>query len=412
MRRVVITGLGAVTPIGNDVPTTWKGLLSGSIGVDTISSFDSSAFNSHIAAEVKDFDPLAYLNPKEVRRTERFVQFAVAAAHQAVEDSGIKIDQEDPFRYGVIVGSGIGSMGLIEKQHSVLIERGPNKLSPFMIPMMIVNMAPGAVAMHLGWKGPNYCTATACASGTNGVGEAFRIIQYGDADVMVGGGTESCITPMGVGGFCALMALSQRNDEPKKASRPFDKERDGFVLGEGAGVLVLEELEHAKKRGAKIYAEMIGYGMTGDAYHMTAPDPEGTGAAKAMEFALKDASLSPEEVTYINAHGTSTELNDKVETLAIKRTFKGAANKVAVSSTKSMTGHLIGGAGGVESIFSVLAIKEGVIPPTMNYEFPDPNCDLDYVPNEPRQVKVEAVISNSLGFGGHNATVAFKSFSG
>lgn len=410
MRRVVITGLGAVTPIGNDVATSWKGLLSGVIGVDAISSFDASDFNSRIAAEIKDFDPSPYLNPKEARRTERFVQFAVAAAHQAVDDSGIKIDQEDPFRYGVIVGSGIGSMGLIEKQHTVLVERGPNKLSPFMIPMLIVNMAPGAVAMHLGWKGPNSCTATACASGTHGVGEAFRLIQRGDADVMIGGGTESCITPMGVGGFCALMALSRRNDDPKKASRPFDKERDGFVIGEGAGVLVLEELEHAKKRGAKIYAEMAGFGMTSDAYHMTAPDPEGTGAAKAMEFALKDASLSPDQITYINAHGTSTELNDKVETLAIKRTFKDAASKVAVSSTKSMTGHLIGAAGGVESIFSVLAIKEGVIPPTMNYEFPDPNCDLDYVPNEPRQKKVEAAMSNSLGFGGHNATVVFKAF--
>ena len=412
MKRVVITGLGAITPVGNDVPAMWAALLAGTSGVGPITSFDAAAFDSRIAAEVKGFDPSRYLNPKEIKRTERFVQFAIAASRQAVADAGITVDKEDPFRCGVIIGSGIGSIHLVEQQHSVLLARGPKKLTPFLIPMLICNMAPGHAAMDLGFKGPNFCTTTACASGAHGVGEAFRILQRGHADVMVAGGTESCITPVAVGGFCALMALSRRNDAPAKASRPFDQQRDGFVIGEGAGVMVLEELEHAKKRGAKIYGEMVGYGATADAYHMTAPDPEGTGAAKAMALALEDAALRPEPVPYINAHGTSTELNDKIETLAIKKTFGAAAKTVAVSSTKSMTGHLIGAAGGVEAVISVLAIKEGVMPPTINYEHPDPACDLDYVPNQARKARVEAALSNSLGFGGHNATVVFKAFRG
>ena len=411
MRRVVITGMGAITPVGNDVPSMWQALTAGRSGAGRISCFDPASFESQIAAEVKHFDPLQYLNPKETKRTERFTQFAIAAAKQAVKDSGFAVGGEDPFRCGVVIGTGMGSMQLIEEQHNVLLARGPKKLTPFMIPMLICNMASGHVAMDLGFKGPNFCTTTACASGAHGVGEAFRLIQHGQADVMLGGGTESCITPMSVGGFCALMALSRRNDAPQKASRPFDKERDGFVIGEGAGVLLLEELEHAKKRGAKIYAEMAGYGATADAYHMTAPDPEGTGAAKAMQLALEDAKLTPEQIGYINAHGTSTELNDKIETLAIKKTFGAAAKKTPISSTKSMTGHLIGAAGGVEAVISILAIRDGVLPPTINYEHPDPECDLDYVPNTARKAPVEAALSNSLGFGGHNATIIFKKFS-
>jgi len=375
-----------------------------------IQSFDAGGFESQVAAEVKGFDPARYLSPKEIKRTERFVQLAIAAAKQAVQDAGIRMEQEDPFRCGVIIGSGMGSMHLIEEQHKVFLSKGPQKLTPFMIPMLICNMAPGHVAIDLGFKGPNFCTTTACASGAHGVGEAFRMIQHGVADVMVGGGTESCISPMAVGGFCALMALSRHNSDPAGASRPFDKERDGFVIGEGAGVMVLEELEHAKRRGARLYAEMAGYGLTADAFHMTAPDPEGLGAAKAMALALDDARLRPEQVTYINAHGTSTELNDKVETLAIKQTFKEAAKRVAVSSTKSMMGHLIGAAGGVEAVISVLAITQGVMPPTINYEHPDPDCNLDYIPNQARYAPVDVALSNSLGFGGHNATVIFRAF--
>jgi 3-oxoacyl-[acyl-carrier-protein] synthase II len=390
----------------------WEALLDGRSGLAKIRCFDASGFESQVAAEVNGFDPAQYLSPKEIRHTERFVQFAVAAARQAVTDAGIRIEQEDPFRCGVIIGSGMGSMHLIEEQHNVLLAKGPKKLTPFLIPMLICNMAPGHTAMNLGFKGPNFCTTTACASGAHGVGEAFRIIQHGDADVMLGGGTEGCITPMAVGGFCALMALSRRNDDPRGASRPFDKERDGFVIGEGAGVIVLEELERAKQRGAKIYAEMVGYGTTADAFHMTAPDPEGGGAAKAMALALEDARLRPDEVSYINAHGTSTELNDKIETLAIKKTFNGAAKQVAISSTKSMMGHLIGAAGGVEAIISVLAITHGAMPPTINYEHPDPDCDLDYIPNQARKAPVKVALSNSLGFGGHNATIIFKQFSG
>ena len=410
MKRVVVTGMGAVTPLGQTVAALWQSLLAGRSGIGPITCFDAQAYPARIAGEIKDFDPAQYLSPKEVKRTERFVQFAVAAAKQAVADAGVDVSKEDPFECGVVIGSGMGSLGLIEKQHEMLSTKGPGRISPFMIPMIITNMAPGYVAMTLGFKGPNWCSTSACASGAHGVGEAFRIVQRGDAAVMLGGGTESCITPLSIGGFCALMALSRRNDAPTKASRPFDKDRDGFVMGEGGGVLVLEELEHAKRRGAKIYAEMVGYGRTADAYHMTAPDPDGAGAAAAMSRALKDATLSPAQVSYINAHGTSTELNDKIETLAIKRVFKDAAKTVPISSTKSMMGHLIGAAGSVEAIISCLAIHHGAIPPTINYETPDPECDLDYVPNHARQTPVEVALSNSLGFGGHNATVVFQAF--
>ncbi len=412
MKRVVVTGLGVVTPVGNDVPTMWKNLLEGRSGVGPITRFDTKAFDSRIAGEVRGFDPAVYLSPKEAKRTERFVQYAIASAKQAVADAGLKLEAEDPYKVGVVIGSGMGSLGLIEMQQDVLSARGPQKLSPFMIPMIIVNMAPGHVAMQLGLKGPNLCTATACASGAHGVGEAMRIIQYGDAKVMLAGGTESCITPLAIGGFCALMALSRHNDEPTKASRPFDKLRDGFVMGEGAGVMVLEELEHAKQRGARIYAEFVGYGRTADAYHMTAPDPEGAGASRAMTDAMADAKLNAEDVTYINAHGTSTELNDKTETTAIKSALGAAARRVAISSTKSMTGHLIGAAGGVEAVISCLSVFHDLIPPTINYEVPDPACDLDYVPNAARRVRVESALSNSLGFGGHNATVIFRKFRG
>ncbi len=411
MRRVVITGLGAVTPVGNDVPTMWQHLLEGKSGVGLITAFDASQFESKIAGVVRGFDPGKYLSQKEIKRTERFVQFAIAASKQAAEDAGLDVTRLDPFRAGVLIGSGMGSLGLIEAQHGVFAARGPQKLSPFMIPMIIVNMASGHVAMDLGFKGPNLCTATACASGAHGVGEAFRIIQYGAADLMLAGGTESCITQLAVGGFCALMALSRRNDAPERASRPFDKGRDGFVIGEGAGVMVLEELEHAKRRGAKIYAEMAGYGRTADAYHMTAPDPDGAGAGRAMTEALRDAKVSPQDLSYINAHGTSTELNDKTETLAIKRALGAQASKVPVSSTKSMTGHLIGAAGGVEAIISCLAVHHDAIPPTINYEEPDPECDLDYVPNKARRHVVNVALSNSLGFGGHNASLVIKKFS-
>ncbi|HBQ38242.1 MAG: beta-ketoacyl-[acyl-carrier-protein] synthase II [Omnitrophica WOR_2 bacterium RIFCSPLOWO2_02_FULL_63_16] len=410
MRRVVVTGLGAITPVGNDVPAMWQALAAGTSGIGRIAAFDPGPFASQIAGEVKGFDAGRYLSPKELKRTEHFVQFAVAAAKQAAADAALEVARLDPSRAGAWIGCGIGSIGLIEKQYAVLTSKGPQKLTPFLIPMMITNMASGQVAISLGLKGPNCCTTSACASGAHGVGEAFRIVQRGDAEIMLGGGTESCITPLAVGGFCALMALSRHNDAPQKASRPFDKARDGFVIGEGAGVMVLEELTHAKKRGATIYAELVGYGATADAYHMTAPDPDGAGAAGAMAGALQDARLNPEQVSYINAHGTSTELNDKIETLAIKRVFKDHARRIPVSSTKSMMGHLIGAAGAVEAIISCLTIHHGVIPPTINYEVPDPDCDLDYVPNQARTLPVEVALSNSLGFGGHNATLIFRKF--
>lgn len=410
-RRVVVTGLGAVTPIGNTKDEYWKSLLEGKSGTARITQFDPTGFDSQIAAEVKNFDPSKYIkNTKELRRMERFVQFAVCCSMMAVEDANLDLSKEDPYRAGVIVGSGIGGLKTIQDQTVVWKEKGPSRLAPLLIPMLIVNMAPGQVSITLGIKGPNTCVATACATGNHAIGDSFRIIQRGDADVMITGGSEACIVETGVGGFCALKALSTRNDDPQHASRPFDKDRDGFVIGEGCGVMVLESLEHAQKRGASIYGEIIGYGMSGDAYHMTAPDPNGEGAAECMRLALKDGGIKLEEVSYINAHGTSTELNDKIETLAIKKVFGQHAYKIPVSSTKSMTGHLLGAAGGVEFIAAILAVKNDIIPPTINYETKDPECDLDYAPNKARQAEVNVAISNAFGFGGHNACIAVKKF--
>ncbi len=409
-RRVVITGLGVVSPVGNTVKDFWNALCEGKSGAGYITYFDAAEFSSHIDAEVKNFDPSFCINPKELKRMDRFVQFAVCASKMAFDDSGIDLTKTDPNRIGVVIGTGIGGLHVVEEQEKSYLERGPKRISPFLIPMLIVNMAPGQVSITLGVKGPNSCVTTACASGGHSIGDAFKIIQRADAEAMIAGGTESCITPLGFGGFCALKALTTRNDNPQKASRPFDLERDGFLMAEGSGIVVLEELEHARKRGAKIYAEMVGYGMSGDAYHITAPDPDGDGGARCMMQSLKDAGLNPEAVDYINAHGTSTPLNDKIETLAIKKVFGSYAKKLAVSSTKSVTGHLLGAAGGVECVASVLAIKEGVIPPTINYEYPDPECDLDYVPNIARKQPVNVAISNSLGFGGHNVTLVMKKF--
>ena len=411
--KVVVTGLGIVSPVGNDAASFWNSLKEGKSGVGPLLTFDVSAYDSRIAGEIKGFDPALYgLSPKEIRRLEKFVQFAVAASKQAISDSGLELDKEDLTAIGVLVGSGIGSLHIIEEQHRVVLEKGPSRITPFLIPRLIVNEAAGQISITFGVKGPNSCVTTACASGSHSIGEAFRIIERGDAQVMIAGGTESCITSLGLGGFCALKALSMRNSEPEKASRPFDAERDGFVMAEGAGIVILENLEHARKRNAPIYAQIVGYGMSADAYHMTAPDPEGDGAMRAMQSALRDAGLSAGEIGYINAHGTSTKLNDKIETLAIKRAFGDYAKKVMVSSTKSMTGHLLGSAGGVEFIACCLAIKDKIIPPTINYEYPDPDCDLDYVPNTSRKAEVNVCISNSLGFGGHNATLAVKRFIG
>jgi len=407
-RRVVVTGVGVISPVGNNKEEFWSSLVNGKSGVGPLTSFDCKDYDSRIAGEVKNFTAHPFISKKELRRMEKFVQFAVTAAKNAVDDSDLDISKEDPFKIGVLVGSGIGSLRIIEEQHKVILERGPSRITPFLIPMLIVNMASGHISIMFNIKGPNSCTTTACAAGTHALGDAFRIIQNNDADVMISGGTESCITTLGIGGFCALKALSTRNDAPEKASRPFDKERDGFVMAEGAGIVVLEEFEHAKKRKAGIYGEVVGFGMSGDGYHITAPDPSAEGPTRCMESALEDAGLNPEDVDYINAHGTSTELNDKVETLAIKKAFKAHASKVSISSTKSMTGHLLGAAGGVEFVACCLTIKNGIIPPTINYENPDPDCDLDYVPNEARKTKVNVVISNSLGFGGHNATICVK----
>ena len=407
-KRVVVTGLGAISPIGNNLDDFWQALLQGKNGVGKLTAFDCSKFTSHIAAEVKNFNPEEILNSKQIRRMDRFVQFGVYAAKMAFDDCGIDMAKEDAGRIGVLVGSGIGGLHTIEEQVEVYLTKGPSRLSPFLIPMLIVNMASGQISIVLGLKGPNSCVATACASGTHAIGDAFKIIQRADADAMVTGGTEGCITPVGFGGFCALKALSTRNDDPAHASRPFDKDRDGFVMGEGAGILVLEELEHARKRGAKIYCEVIGYGMTGDAYHMTAPDPTGDGAAACMAACVKDACIAPEEVSYINAHGTSTKYNDEIETKAIKKVFGKHAYKLAVSSTKSMTGHLLGAAGGVEAVACAMAIKHDIIPPTTNLHNPDPECDLDYVPNKARKTRVNIALSNSLGFGGHNTAIAMR----
>ena len=411
-RRIVVTGLGIISPVGNDIKTFWDSLVAGKSGAGPLTSFDPSRFDSRIACEVKGFDISSYgFSSKDAKRMDRFVQFAVASTKQVFDDSGLNFDKADRTRAGVIIGSGIGGLDEIEKQHNIYLQKGPSRLSPFLIPMLIVNEAAGQVAITFGIKGPNSCVATACASGSHAIGDAFRIIEHGDADMMIAGGTESCIVPTGVGGFCALKALSMRNNDPQKASRPFDKERDGFVIAEGCGLVLLETLEHAKKRNAHIYAEMAGYGMSCDAYHITAPDPGGEGGAMAMQWALKDARLNPDDIDYINAHGTSTKLNDKIETISIKRVFGAHAKKVMVSSTKSMTGHPLGAAGGIEFAACCLAIKTGIVPPTINYEYPDPECDLDYVPNTSREVKnLEVCLSNSLGFGGHNATLIVKRF--
>lgn len=407
-RRVVVTGLGVVSPVGNTVDSFWDALCHGKSGVDNITLFDVSNFSTQIAAEVKNFNPEEVISKKEQKRMDRFVQFSVCASKMAMDDSGIDVASIDPFSAGVIIGSGIGGLQVIEEQHKILLEKGASRVSPFLIPMLITNMASGYVSIWYNFKGPNLCVTTACASGTHALGEAYRHIALGDADIIITGGTESAITPLGLAGFCSIKALSSRNEEPQRASRPFDMERDGFVMGEGAGILILESYENAYKRGAKIYCEVIGYGCTGDAYHMTAPDPDGAGASKCMEMALNNAGINPDEVDYINAHGTSTPLNDKIETLAIKNVFGEHARKVAVSSTKSMTGHLLGAAGGIEAIVCAKTIEKGVIPPTINLDNPDPECDLDYVPNTARETKVDVAISNSLGFGGHNATIVFK----
>lgn len=413
-RRIVLTGVGAVTPVGNNIKDLWEALVEGRTGVGPLTAFDASRFPSRIAAEVKNFDASKYMTMKQERRFDIFVKFAIVAAKQAYEDSGLQRDQMDLTRAGVYIGSGIGGLHTVELEHEKYLESGrnPAKISPFLIPMLITNMASGLVSIEIGFKGPNSSAVTACASATHSIGDAFKIIQRGDADVMVAGGSEAATTEMGFGGFCALTALSSRNDDPKHASRPFDKERDGFVMGEGSGVVVLEELEHAKKRGARIYCEVVGYGLSGDAYHMTAPEPSGDGAVRCMKLCLKDAGLNVEDVDYINAHGTSTPLNDKMETAAIKTAFGKRAYEIAVSSTKGTTGHMLGAAGGVELIACAKAIEQGIIPPTINYEYPDPDCDLDYVPNTARKTEVNVAISNSLGFGGHNATLALKKFKG
>lgn len=409
--RVVVTGLGIISPLGNDVPTFWKSAVEGKSGIGKITTFDASKFDSQIAGEVKNFNPFDYgISRKDVHHMEAFVQYAIAAAKEAVIDSGLDLTKENKERIGVLVGSGIGSLRILEEQHRIFMEKGPSRFSPFMIPMLIVNEASGHIAIIYGFKGPNSCVTTACASGSHSLGDALRIIQHGEADVMIAGGTESCITVLGVGGFCALKALSKRNNDPEKASRPFDAQRDGFVIAEGCGIVILESLEHARKRGARIYAEFTGYGRSADAYHITAPDPSGEGAALAMKLALKDAEVNPEKISYINAHGTSTKLNDKVETIAIKKTLGNYAKSVMISSTKSTTGHLLGAAGGLEFIVCCLAIKDSIIPPTTNYEHPDPDCDLDYVPNAARKAEVDICMSNSLGFGGHNATLILRKF--
>ncbi|MGM9968176.1 MULTISPECIES: beta-ketoacyl-ACP synthase II [unclassified Rummeliibacillus] len=406
-RRVVVTGIGAVTPLGNDISTTWENIKAGKSGIGPLTRLDQEKFPVHVAAEVKDFDIEKYIPRKDARKMDRFTQFALAASIMAVEDANLEITPELGLRTGVWIGSGIGGMETYEQQFMNFIEKGQRRVSPFFVPMMIPDMAAGQVSIHFGAKAINSCSVTACASGTNSIGDAFKVIERGDADVMITGGAEAPITNMAVAGFCSNTALSL-NPDPQTASRPFDKNRDGFVIGEGAGIVILEEYEHARARNAKIYAEVVGYGATGDAFHITAPAPEGEGAARSMQQAIDDAGVAPEVVDYINAHGTSTYYNDLYETKAVKSVFGEHAYKLAMSSTKSMTGHLLGAAGGVEAIFSVLAIKEGIVPPTMNIETPDEECDLDYVPNEARQQDVNYVLSNSLGFGGHNATLLFK----
>ncbi|MBH0228782.1 beta-ketoacyl-ACP synthase II [Halobacillus yeomjeoni] len=410
-RRVVITGMGAVTPVGNSVEEMWKNIRSGVSGIGEITKVNKDDYPVSVAAEVKDFDPSNYIDRKDARRMDPFVQYAMVASHMAVEDAGLEINESNAERTGVWIGSGIGGMGTYESQFETFQQKGYRRVSPFFIPMMIPDMAAGQVSISLGAKAINSCTVTACSSGANSIGDAFKVIQRGDADVMIAGGTEAPMTKMSFAGFASARAMSL-NEDPKTASRPFDKNRDGFVMGEGAGILILESLESAKKRGAKIYGELAGYGSTGDAYHITSPAPEGDGAARAMKQAIEDAGMQPSEIDYMNAHGTSTELNDKYETHAVKTVFQEHANKLAISSTKSMTGHLLGAAGAMEAVISLKAINDSILPPTINYETPDPECDLDYVPNKAREQEVNAVLSNSLGFGGHNATLVFKKYKG
>jgi 3-oxoacyl-[acyl-carrier-protein] synthase II len=409
-KRVVVTGMGMVSPLGIGVKENWDAICQGKSGIGPITRFDISDFPSKIAGEVKGFNPEDYVDKKETKKMDIFIHYALASGMMALKDSQLKIDESNADRVGVLVGAGLGGLSTIEKYHTILLEQGPKKISPFFIPMLIVNLAPGQISIYFGARGPNSSVVTACATGNHSIGEAARIIQRGDADAMIAGGAESTITPLAVGGFSSMRALSTRNSEPERASRPFEKDREGFVIAEGAGLLLLEELEHARKRGAPIHAEIIGFGCNGDAYHISAPSPNGIGAARCMEVAMKDAKINYTDIDYINAHGTSTPLNDLSETMAMKTVFKDRAKKIAVSSTKSMTGHLLGAAGGVESIFSILAIKNGIIPPTINYETPDPECDLDYVPNVPREAKVRTVMSNSFGFGGTNATLIFREF--
>jgi len=409
-RRVVVTGMGAVTPVGNSVGEFWDALKSGKSGIDRVTKFDTADFPTKIAGEVKNFDPLNYIDKKEARRMDTAEQYSIVTSQQAHHDANLNSDSFDPHRAGVVIGSGIGGIETLEKQLSILFKQGPSRVSPFFIPMMIVDMCAGLVSMRLGFKGPNYATVSACATGAHAIGDAFKIIQRGDADLMIAGGSEASITPSAMAGFCAARAISTRNDEPQRASRPFDQQRDGFVMAEGSGVLVLESLEHALKRGVRIYAEVVGLGMTADAYHITAPDPEGEGATRSMRLALEDGDLSPDSVDYINSHGTATELGDVAETLAVKKVFGERAYQIPVNATKSMIGHLLGATGAVELIASIKCMEEGILHPTVNYEFPDPRCDLDYVPNQAREKEINALISNSFGFGGHNVTLAVKKF--
>ncbi len=409
-RRVVVTGVGLISSVGIGTEEVWAAVRSGTNGIGPITAFDATLFNSRIAGEVKGFDPQQFIEKKEIKKMARFIQFAIAASDFAVTGANLKVPQDDGERTGVYIGSGIGGFEVIEREHKILLEKGPNRISPFFIPATIVNLASGYVSIRYGAKGPNSATATACTTSSHAVGDSFRLIQHGDADVMICGGAEAVITPMGIGGFAAMRALSQRNDNPAKACRPWDKCRDGFVVGEGAGVLVLESLEHATKRNAPILAEIVGYGMSADAFHITSPSEDGDGAFRVMRNAIRDAGIAPSAIQYINAHGTSTELGDKIETKAIKRCFEDHARAVAISSTKSMTGHLLGGAGGLEAGLATLAIRDQIAPPTINYEIPDPECDLDYVPNTARPMEIEYALSNSFGFGGTNGCLIFKRY--
>ncbi len=411
-RRVVVTGVGLVIPTGIGVETAWKNACEGRSGIGLLTRFDTNGFETKIAAEVKNFNPELYIDKKEIKKMDLFIHYAIAAAKEALEDARLVITPENSEQIGVTVGTGLGGLPSIERYHKVLLERGPGRITPFFIPMLIANLASGQIAILFGPKGPNTCVVTACATGAHCIGDAFRTIVYGDAEAMIAGGTEANITPLTVGGFNAMKALSTRNDEPEKACRPFEKNRDGFVVAEGSGIVILEELQFALKRNAKIYAELIGYGYTGDAYHITAPPPDGDGAVRCMRMAIKDAGLKPEDVDHINAHGTSTPLNDLTETVAIKKVFGDYAKKIPISATKSMTGHLLGAAGSTEAIFTVLAIRDGIMPPTLNYEEPDPQCDLDYVPNVSRRKSLKIAMSNAFGFGGTNATLIFKKFEG